>query len=328
MLLPIAALLGGILILMISADRFVEGSASTARQLGLPPLLIGMVIIGFGSSMPEMVISGLSAWAGNPGLALGNALGSNIANIALILGFTALLSPIAVRSSIVVNELPALAGLTAVAGGLMLFDQHLSRIDGLILIGLFIVLMGWSIRRSLISQDDEIAAIFEAELEDPKPLGYAIGELVVGLVFLVISSRVMVWGGIECARALGISDLIIGLTVVAIGTSLPELASSIAAVRKNEHELALGNVLGSNMFNTSIVLGIAAVITPTAVESDVMTRDFPFLGVLTLVLFLVTYWFRGPGTGLINRAEGFFLLMGYVGYTIVLITMAINQAST
>ena len=326
-ILPISALVAGILILIVSADKFVEGAAATARRFGMAPLLIGIVIIGFGSSAPEMVISALSALNGNPGIAVGNALGSNIANIALILGVTALLSPIAVKSSIVVTELPALALLTAAAGVLLLTDGNLSRFDGIVLIVSFLIIMGWLVYNALQSSDDEIATILETELTETMSLPKAVTMLVLGLVFLVISSRMMVWGGVEVAEALGISDLIIGLTIVAVGTSLPELASSIAAVRKNEHELALGNVIGSNMFNISIVLGIAGTIAPTTLDRDVLTRDFPFMGLLTLILFLVTYWFRGPGTGRINRFEGGFLLLGYVGYTLVLVMMAMSQSA-
>ena len=326
-ILPISALVAGILILIVSADKFVEGAAATARRFGMAPLLIGIVIIGFGSSAPEMVISALSAMNGNPGIAVGNALGSNIANIALILGVTALLSPIAVKSSIVVTELPALALLTAAAGVLLLTDGNLSRFDGIVLIVSFLIIMGWLVYNALQSSDDEIATILETELTETMSLPKAVTMLVLGLVFLVISSRMMVWGGVEVAEALGISDLIIGLTIVAVGTSLPELASSIAAVRKNEHELALGNVIGSNMFNISIVLGIAGTIAPTTLDRDVLTRDFPFMGLLTLILFLVTYWFRGPGTGRINRFEGGFLLLGYVGYTLVLVMMAMSQSA-
>ncbi len=328
MLLPIAALVVGILLLILSADRFVDGAAATARRFGMPPLLIGMIIIGFGSSAPEMVISAMSAMDGNPGIAIGNALGSNIANIALILGLTALVSPIAVKSSVVVTELPALAGLTAVAGVLIFTDGVLSRFDGVVLILLFFVLMGWSIYQGRRSpQDDDLALQVEKELQDQMSLPVALLSLVGGLVFLVISSRMLVWGGVEVALTLGVSELIIGLTIVAIGTSLPELASSLAAVRKNEHELAIGNVIGSNMFNTSLVLGIAGSISPTVLEPEVMTRDFPVMIVLTLILFFVTYWFRGPGTGQINRVEGGALLTCYVGYTTALIVMAISQAS-
>lgn len=326
MLLPATALIVGILMLIVSADKFVVGAAATARRVGLPPLLIGMVIIGFGSSMPEMVISTFSALNGNPGLALGNAFGSNITNIALILGVTALVSPIAVKSSVLQRELPLLASITALAAVLMYRDSTLSRSDGWILIGAFAMVMGWSIYAGLRTPADELADEVALELTAAPSLRVSLSYLVLGLIALVISSRILVWGGVECAKALGISDLIIGLTVVAVGTSLPELASSIAAVRKGEYDLAIGNVIGSNIFNTSIVIGIAGTIAPTALEPAILARDFPVLTVLTLILFIMSYWFRGPGTGRINRFEGVLLLIGYVGYNMVLAISALASA--
>lgn len=323
MLLPSIALFGGIVLLVISADRFVEGAAATAKHLGVPPLLIGILVIGFGSSMPEMVISALSAMNGNPGLALGNAFGSNIANIALILGFTAMISPVAVHSNVLARELPYLMAVTAAMAMLFYWDGTLDRQDGVILMILFMIVMGWSIYTGLSTKEDEFADMVAEELKEAMSLRLAATYLVVGLVFLVISSRIMVWGGVEIAQALGISDLIIGLTIVAIGTSLPELASSIAAVRKNEHDLAIGNVIGSNLFNTSIVIGIAGLISPTALEPEIMTRDMPVLAFLTLVLFAMCYDFRGE-SGRINRWEGIILLIAYFSYTLLLLATALS----
>jgi cation:H+ antiporter len=326
MVLPTAALIGGIILLVFSADKFVEGAAATASRLGLPPLLIGMVVIGFGSSMPEMVISGLSAWDGNPGLALGNAFGSNITNIALILGLTALISPIAVKSRVLQRELPFLTAITAVAALLFYSDRELDRFDGWLLIALFLAIMAWSIYEGLTTTD-ELGDEYAQQLSEPLTMPRALTYLVLGLIFLVLSSRLLVWGGVEIAQALGISDLLIGLTIVAIGTSLPELASSIAAVRRNEHDLALGNVLGSNMFNTSIVVGITGTIHPTILDPAILQRDFLVLIGLTIALFVMGYWFRGPGTGRINRFEGGVLLSAYVVYNIVLVITAITIAS-
>lgn len=327
MLLPIAALLGGIVLLVFSADKFVDGAAATAKRAGLPPLLIGMMVIGFGSSMPEMVISALSALDGNPGLALGNAFGSNIANIALILGVTALISPIAVKSTVLWRELPLLTAITVVTAAILYIDRELDRLDGWLLIGLFLTVMGWSIYEGIKTPSDQLADAVESQLRELLSLPVALTYLLLGLVFLVVSSRILVWGGIEVASRLGISDLVIGLTIVAIGTSLPELASSIAAVRKQEHELALGNVIGSNMFNTSIVVGITGSISPTLLEPAILSRDFPLLGALTAALFLMGYSFRGPGTGRINRLEGAILLVAYVGYNALLVGTTLASAS-
>lgn len=317
MFLAIAAVLIGIVVLVFSANKFVEGAAVTTKHLGLPPLLIGMLVIGFGSSMPEMAISFLSASGGKPGLALGNAIGSNISNIALILGVTAVISPIAVASTVIHRELPLMLVVTALAASLIYFDGSLDRIDGLILMGIFVVVMSWTIYQGIHEPKDHLADVVEQEFKQTLPLKTAIIFLVSGLIALVISSRILVWGGVDIAQRLGISDLIIGLTIVAIGTSLPELASSIAAVKKNEHELALGNVIGSNMFNISIVIGIAALISPSAVDPDVLYRDLPVLGVMTVALFVMCYGCGGKG--LINRQEGITLLLAYIGYNALLI---------
>lgn len=311
------AIASGILLLIWSAERFVEGSASVARNLGMPPLLIGMVVVGFGTSAPEMAVSALAAFQGNPGLALGNAYGSNITNIALILGVTALISPIAVHSQVLRKELPILAAVTILAA-FQLWNGELSRVDSLVLLGLFAALMGWTIRQGLRQRVDSLGRGVEEGLEVKEmTLRRAFFWMGAGLVLLVFSSRLLVWGSIEIARSLGISDLVIGLTIVAVGTSLPELASSLSAVRRGEHDLALGNILGSNLFNTLAVVGIAGTIHPFAVEREVLTRDIPVMGFLTLLLFAVGYRFRGAGR--INRVEGAALLACFISYTIYLV---------
>ncbi len=325
MLLAIGALAAGIIILIFSADKFVEGAAVVAKRLGLPALLIGMLVIGFGSSAPEMFISALSSYQGNPNLALGNAFGSNITNIALILGVTALISPISVESSVLQRELPLLAFATLTAAVLLSLDGNLSRIDGCLLIGLFSIIMAWSIRAGMQSNQDHLAEVVEQEFSEPMSMSKALVFLFTGLIFLVLSSRLLVWGGVEIAQALGISDLIIGLTIVAVGTSLPELASCIAAVKKNEHDLALGNVIGSNLFNTTIVVGISGTIAPTVVEADLLTRDMPVLAILTAALFIMAYSFKGPGTGRINQFEASLLLLAYVAYNTSLAVTAVSR---
>lgn len=324
MLMPLLAVLVGLALLVWSADRFVEGAASTARHLGMSSLLIGMVVVGFGTSAPEMVVSALASWQGNPGIALGNAYGSNITNIALILGLTALISPIAVHSRVLRKELPILS-LVTIFVLLLMYDRNLSRFDGWLHLAVFAGLMGWTIWEGMRQKDDAFGEEMEDELEEQAmPIRRALFWLIVGLVLLIASSRILVWGAVAIAHQLGISDLIIGLTIVAVGTSLPELASSIIAVRRNEHDIALGNVLGSNLFNTLAVVGIAGTIRPMAFDQAVFSRDMLTMTVLTVSLFLFGYGFRGPGR--INRIEGALLLACYLGYTAYLLTGVFGQA--
>lgn len=323
MLMAILAVVGGLALLVWSADRFIDGAAATARHAGMPPLLIGMVIIGFGTSAPEMVVSAFASVQGNPNLALGNGYGSNITNIALILGITALLSPIAVHSQILRKELPLLAIVTLLAG-YQLMDGQITGTEAWTLLGVFFLLMGWSIMQGMRQRSDALGNDMEQELaaEADMPLGKALFWLLLGLVLLVGSSRILVWGAVDIASSLGVSDLVIGLTVVAIGTSLPELASSIIAVRKNEHDLALGNVIGSNMFNTLAVVGIAGAIHPMSVSPEVLTRDWVVMAGLTLSLFILSYGFRGQGR--INRAEGGLLIAIFIAYTSYLVYGVLN----
>ncbi|SEM76707.1 calcium/sodium antiporter [Nitrosomonas marina] len=311
------AVAAGLILLAWSADRFVEGAAVTARHFGMPPLLIGMVIVGFGTSAPEMVVSALAASQGNPGIALGNAFGSNITNIALILGLTAIISPITVHSQVLRKELPVLAIVTMLTAA-QLWNGHISRIDAGVLLGVFGVLMAWAIRQGLQEKTDALGTEIEQKLESHEmPIRRAVFWLVTGLVLLIISSRMLVWGAVAIAQGFGVSDLVIGLTIVAIGTSLPELASSIIAARKGEHDIALGNVIGSNLFNTLAVVGIAGMIHPMSVDPAVLSRDMPVMAALTLSLFVIGY---GPhGHGRINRIEGSLLLACYTGYTAYLI---------
>ncbi len=323
MTLAFIAVIVGLALLVWSADRFVEGSACTARHFGMPPLLIGMVIVGFGTSAPEMVVSALAASQGNPGIALGNAYGSNITNIALILGITALLSPIAVHSQVLRKELPILALVTGLAAW-QLWDGAISRFDAVVLLVIFAGLMAWSIWQGLKQKDDALGSETEQELQiNTMPINRALLWLVVGLLLLIVSSRILVWGAVEIAHSFGVSDLIIGLTIVAVGTSLPELASSVIATRKGEHDIALGNVLGSNLFNTLAVVGIAGIIHPMTVSADVLNRDMLVMAVLTLSLFVLGYRFAKPGR--INRVAGALLLTSYIGYTAYLLYSVFGQ---
>jgi len=281
-------------------------------------LLIGMVVIGFGTSMPEMVVSALSSLQGNPGLALGNAYGSNIANIALILGITALIHPIAVHSQILRKELPILLTITLLAVA-QLWDLRITRTEGITLLLAFLGLMVWTVLEALRQRGDALDQDFAQELTAPPlPLPRSILWLAVGRLVLIASSQVLVWGAVRIAHHLGVSDLIIGLTVVAVGTSLPELASSIAASRKGEPDLALGNIIGSNLFNTLAVVGIAGSIHPMSVDRSVLFRDLPVMGGLTLALFFLCVGWRGHAPR-INRWEGAFLFACFVAYDAYLI---------
>lgn len=312
MLIAIAATVVGLGALAWSADRFVDGAAATARYLGMAPLLVGMLVIGFGTSAPELVVSAFAAADDAPGIALGNALGSNVANIGLILGVTALVTPILVHRGVLRKELPVLLGVTLVAGALLL-DRELSRWDAAALAGLLVVVVGWSIWQSRVGPDDALAHDVEVETASRHLSRRATwGWLVVGLVLLVASSRLLVWGAVGIAERLGWSDLIIGLTVVALGTSAPELASSLAAARKGENDLALGNIIGSNVFNTLGVIGLAGLIAPAAISPQLITRDLPVL--LAMTVALVVFAAGAPGKGRINRIEGGLLVAAFAVY--------------
>jgi cation:H+ antiporter len=318
-IIPIIAIVIGILILIWSANRFVDGSSALAHHFGMPPLLIGMVIVGFGTSSPEMIVSVQSALQGSPGIALGNAYGSNITNIALILGLTAIISPITVKSRILRNELPLLS-LVTILSAWVVYDGQITRWESILLLALFFLLMGWSVKQGMSKNPDALAVETEESLAiahlEPKK---AVWWMLFGLVLLIGSARLLVWGAVDIAHTLGVDDLIIGLTIVAVGTSLPELASSLAAIRKNEHDIALGNVLGSNLFNTLAVVGLAGSIHPMEVGREIFTRDMVVMGTLTLSLFVIGYRFP-YGKGRINRFEGILLLSAYIGYTTYLIS--------
>lgn len=321
MALAILAAVVGLVVLVWAADKFVDGAAAAARHFGMPSLLVGIVIVGFGTSAPEMVVSALSAAQGASGLALGNAYGSNIANIGLILGVTALISPVMVQARALKVELPLLALATALAAW-QIWDGRISRADALTMLAVFAAMMGLTIWRGMRSKEAEAAEGADGPI---MPLGRAVFWIVAGLVFLILSSRALVWGAVEIARDLGVSDLIIGLTIVAVGTSLPELASSIAAAKKGEDDIAFGNIIGSNLFNTLMVVGLAGAISPLEVESAAISRDLPVMAALTLSLFVFGYAFKKEGLraqGRINRIEGGILLAVYAAYTAGLVLSA------
>ena len=314
LLAAIAAVVLGLAALVWSADRFVDGAAASARLLGVPPLLVGMVVVGFGTSAPELTVSALSAWQGSSAIALGNAWGSNICNIALILGLTAAIAPVAVQREALRFDLPVLLAATALSWALVR-DGGVSRANAWILLGVF---AAWLVGSCLLAvRTKRGAAAADA------PGGGLSGRMaafwtLAGLAVLVASSRALVWGAVELAQALGVSDLVIGLTVVAVGTSLPELASSVAAARKGADDLAVGNVIGSNLFNTLAVVGLAGAIRPMP-ETDpaIVARDIPAALALTVALLLFAFGLprRGGGRdGRIPRWGGALLLAFYVAY--------------
>ena len=320
MILAIVAVVIGLAVLVWSADKFVDGAVGIAEYCGMSTLLIGMVIVGFGTSAPELTVSALSAGQGNPELALGNAYGSNIANIALILGATALISPILMQRSVIRGDLPILIAVSLLSIALV-WDGSVVRWNGVLLLVVFSLVMGYSIWRELRKAHAEATESVEEESAEKASLGKSIMWLVLGLALLVASSRALVWGAVEIARTLGVSDLLIGLTIVAIGTSLPELASSIAAARKGENDLALGNIIGSNLFNTLAVVGLAATISPMdEIEKAVTYRDMPLMTALTVALIVLG--FRRKGDGRLNRIAGAILLAVYIGYLALLIVQA------
>ncbi|VEB23777.1 calcium/sodium antiporter [Avibacterium volantium] len=323
MFLSFLAILVGLAILVWSADRFIDGAASLASYLGMSPLLIGIVIIGFGTSAPEIIVSALSALNHSPGIALGNAYGSNITNIALILGVTAMIKPIMVNSQVLKKELPVLM-LVTLLSAFLIYDATISRLDALILLAVFTFYMGWTIWQGTRHSGDSLEQDISDELKEKSqmPLKTAVLWLVIGLALLMASSQLLVWGAVNIATYLGVSDLIIGLTIVAIGTSLPELAASIMAARKNELDLAVGNIIGSNLFNTLAVVGIAGAISPIQATPEVFSRDMLVMIALTGLLFLFGYGFKGKN-GRINRVEGLVLFLCYVAYNSLLIYTAL-----
>jgi cation:H+ antiporter len=320
MLSASAAVIVGLIILVWSADKFVIGAAATARRLGMSPLLVGLTIVAMGTSAPEMFVSAMAALDGAGNLAVGNALGSNITNIALVLGVTALISPIPLQKKLLKKELPLLV-LISIIGGLTLADLELNMVDGLILIGAIIVALYLMFQESSESGEAVVEEDEAAEIENT-PLSKAVIELVVGLAALMISSKMLVWGATLIAREFGISDLVIGLTIVAIGTSLPELAASVASALKGHHDIAIGNVIGSNMFNLLTVMPIPGLLAVTQVDALALYRDYAVMMVLTialLVLFLLSY-----RKGKLGRIPGAMLTTSFVAYMTTLFFMA-NQ---
>ena len=317
MWLAVIAILIGLAILVWSADVFIDGATALAKKFRVPSFLIGVLILGIGTSAPEMVVSVLAALDGSPELALGNAYGSNIINIALVLGATVLISPIIIRKGIVKRDLPLLLLVTATAAW-QLRDGLLSQADGIVLLLLLVAVLGiqivMSIREGYHEHEDDVV-IENADPDDVElSIARGIGSLLLGMLMLVLSSRAIVWGAVELATLWGLSELIIGLTIVAVGTSLPELVSSLSAARKGEHDMALGNIIGSNIFNTLAVVGLATVIAPITVNPVILSRDVLAMGLITVLLVALCV-FAFVTKRQFGRTSGATLILFFVGYT-------------
>jgi len=317
MWLAIVAVIVGLAILVWSADVFIDGAVVLANKLNVPSFLIGVVILGLGTSAPEMVVSVLAALEGSPELALGNAYGSNIINITLVLGATVLISPIIIRSSIIKRDMPLLLLVTAVAAW-QLSDGVLGHTDGLVLIVLLVIILAIQIVLSLREGNHEHEDEPALESAEETSAIRGIGTLFLGLLVLILSSRAIVWGAVELATFWGLSELIIGLTIVAVGTSLPELVASLSAARKGEHDMALGNIIGSNIFNTLAVVGLAALIAPITPNAIILSRDILAMGLLTILLFVMCLFAFNTKRSF-GRSSGATLVLFFVGYTVWLI---------
>lgn len=314
LILVLVSLLG----LVWSADRFVTGAVHLASRWGLSALVIGAVVVGFGTSAPELLVSVLSASSGHPELALGNAYGSNIANIGLILALTGLIAPISIHKSVISNIIPELL----IATGLCVFtlwDGTVTRLDAALLLGVFSILVYRALRQKPTPVGvpvDLIPEHHDLPLPQKSSLSADIWITLSGLFVLLLAAKGVVSGAVAIATWFGMSDVVVGLTVVAIGTSLPELASSVVAARKNHGDMVLGNILGSNLFNMMAVVGLAGVVSPIPVAPEFLVRDIPVMLAFTVALWGLCYLRR---TAALKRPEMFLLLIAYVVYTWVLL---------
>jgi len=314
MLLSYVGLFVGFCTLIFSADYFVKGASALANNIGVSPLIIGLTIVGLGTSAPEMLVAGIASLDGNTGLAIGNAIGSNIANIGLVLGFSALVSPIFIQSSLLRREFPILL-LASVVSYLLVLDGNLSILDGSILVIGLVLFLFWLVRSAKKSKG-KLADPLETEFSEeiPNDISTLAASLycLFGVIGLVLSSKLLVWSAVNIATHFGISDLVIGLTIIAIGTSLPELAASITSILKKEPDLALGNVIGSNLFNLLAVLCLPGLIHPGAVDSVVITRDMPVMLLLTIFLYAISFGFGKEAC--VGRLKGLILATIFITY--------------
>lgn len=312
MLVNILLVIAGLILLMWGADRFVHGAAAAARNLGVAPLLIGLTIVAFATSAPEILVSVVAALEQQPGLAIGNAIGSNIVNIGLVLGITAVIRPIEIESATLRREMPALLAVSLLTVSLFL-DTYLSRMDGIVMLTGLVIVMFWLARLGTRSApNDPINRDFEAEIPTDVRMSMAVIWLLVGLGTLLIGAELLVNGAIGVATELGISEVVIGILVVALGTSLPELAVSLASALKGEYGLAIGNIVGSNIFNLLAVIGIAATIAPSALPPTVLSLHIFVMVAFTLVLFAMTYDYDERAE--LSRLEGAALLVAFLAY--------------
>ncbi len=312
----ILALIGGFALITWGADRFVLGASATARNFGVSPLLIGLTIVGLGTSAPEILIAVEASLKGTTDMALGNAVGSNITNILLVLGVTALVIPITIRSEILKREFPILFAVMALFYFLV-FDGYMSYGDGILLIIGLLVMVIWMVRLGITqSKKDPMIDEFEAEIPKGMSNKLALFWLFTGMVILILSSKLLVWGASNIADAMGVSKLVIGLTIVALGTSMPELAASVMSALRNEPDIAIGNIIGSNMFNILAVASMPGLISPSIIPSELINRDVIIMIIVTLALFAMSYGFRGPGR--ITRLEGGLLLGSFIAYQVML----------
>ena len=320
--LSIIFVLVGLVVLAWSADLFVKSASTVAHALGISPFVIGMIIIGFGTSAPELCVSALSGFSGHSDLSLGNAYGSSIFNIACILGIAALIRPLAVKAAVVYVAVPALVAISVFSCLLVGMGNGFSRMDGVLQLVVFLVLLPlycWFDQKTKSSDDsksDGESGADAHEVVESKSVGLAWLCLVIGLLLLVGSSHVLVWGSVDVARELGVSELLIGLTIVAVGTSLPELASAVASARRGEHEFVLGNIIGSNFFNTLAVVGLAGAISPFKnISPYIISRDMPVLVALSLSIGFFGFNRRKPRAGgTVGRLYGAIWLLVFLAY--------------
>ncbi len=286
------AVVMGLALLAWSSDRFVDGASGVAAFLGISPLVIGLTIVAFSTSAPEMIVSAIAAWEGNNGIAIGNAVGSNIANMTLVLGVSVLLVQLTVGPQTLHRETPLLLLAMLFALGILAWDDVLSRLDGLLLMTAMILVIGFTVYKAQ-QQSGNIDKIVSEQQEDvqhpqAKVSCQLIWWLISGLVVLLASAKLLVWGAVGIAEVFGVSDLVIGLTIVAVGTSLPELAASVSAIKKGEHDMAVGNVIGSSLFNILAVLGIVGIVGPNPFNHAVVVRDYPLMIGLVIIFYLLT----------------------------------------